>query len=73
MPHNPLVNVPLLTIVETSAFVRRAEKLLSTEEHEELLFYLALHSLSGMRFRARAECARCDLRRVARGNPADCG
>jgi len=47
MPHNPLVNVPLLTVVETSAFARRAEKLLSAEEHEELLFYLALHPQSG--------------------------
>jgi hypothetical protein len=37
----------LLTVVETSAFLRRAEKLLSVEEHEELLFYLALHPLSG--------------------------
>ena len=47
MPHNALVNVPILTIVETSIFARRAEKLLSSEEHEELLFYLALHPLSG--------------------------
>lgn len=38
---------PLLTIVETSAFSRRAEKLLSVEEYEELLFFLALHPLSG--------------------------
>jgi putative transcriptional regulator len=47
LPHNPLVSAPLLTIVETSAFIRRAEKLLSAGEHEELLFYLALHPLSG--------------------------
>jgi hypothetical protein len=33
----------MLTVVETSAFARRAEKLLSAEEHEELTFYLALH------------------------------
>ena len=37
----------MLTVVETSAFARRAEKLLSTEEHEELLFFLALHPQSG--------------------------
>lgn len=37
----------MLTVVETSAFVRRAENLLSAEEHEELLFYLALHPLTG--------------------------
>jgi len=37
----------MLTIVETSAFARRAEKLLSVEEHEELVFNLALHPESG--------------------------
>jgi hypothetical protein len=37
----------MLTIVETSAFARKAKKLLSTEEHEELVFYLALHPQSG--------------------------
>jgi hypothetical protein len=42
-----MVSASLLTVVETSAFLRRAEKLLSVEEHEELLFYLALHPLSG--------------------------
>ena len=47
MPHNLFVSNSMLTVVETSAFVRRAEKLLSAEEHEELLFYLALHPQSG--------------------------
>jgi len=47
LPHNVTVSAPLLTVVETSAFLRRAEKLLTVEEHEELLFYLALHPLSG--------------------------
>ena len=47
MPHNPSVSEPLLTVVETSAFARRAEKLLSSEEHEELVFFLALHPRSG--------------------------
>jgi len=47
MPHTHLVSIPMLTVVETSAFARRAEKLLSTEEHEELLFFLALHPQSG--------------------------
>ena len=37
----------MLTVVETSAFARRAEKLLSAEEHEELIFYLALHPQAG--------------------------
>ena len=33
--------------METSIFTRRAEKLLTEEEHEELVFYLAVHPLSG--------------------------
>ena len=37
----------MLTIVETSAFARRAEKLLSAEEHDELIFSLALHPKAG--------------------------
>ena len=37
----------MLTVVKTSAFVRSAVKLLSAEEHEELLFFLALHPRSG--------------------------
>lgn len=36
-----------MTVVETSIFTRRAEKLLTEEEHEELVFYLAVHPLSG--------------------------
>lgn len=47
MPHNSFVNEPLLTVVETSVFARRVEKLLSSEEHEELVFFLALHPQSG--------------------------
>jgi hypothetical protein len=37
----------MLTVVETSAFARRAEKLLSTDEHEDLIFHLALHPQAG--------------------------
>jgi len=37
----------MLTVVETSAFARRAERLLSVEEYEELVFCLALHPESG--------------------------
>lgn len=47
LPHNPCVSVTLLTVVETSVFARRAEKLLSKEEHEELILYLALHPKAG--------------------------
>jgi len=37
----------MLTVVETSAFARRAEKLLRAEEYDELLFHLALHPEGG--------------------------
>jgi mRNA-degrading endonuclease RelE of RelBE toxin-antitoxin system len=47
MPHNLQVGIPMLTIIETSAFARRAEKLLSTEEYEELIFSLAFYPRSG--------------------------
>jgi hypothetical protein len=47
LPHNDVVNVSLLTVVETSAFARRAEKLLTLEEYENLIFYLALHRERG--------------------------
>jgi hypothetical protein len=66
LPHNSHLRVPLLTVVETNAFLRKAEKLLSVDEHEEVLFYLALHPLTGdeipgtggvrkMRFAARGK------------------
>ena len=37
----------MLTVVETSAFARRAEKLLSAEEHEELVFLPCASSAIG--------------------------
>lgn len=37
----------MLTVVETSAFARRAEKLLSVDEHEELIFQLAMNPKAG--------------------------
>lgn len=46
------------TVVETSVFVRRAEKLLGQEEHDELITYLATHPLAGdaiVRHRRRPE------------------
>jgi hypothetical protein len=43
MPHTPYVSRTLLTVVETSAFAHRAEKLLTVEEHDELLLYLSIH------------------------------
>lgn len=38
---------PLPTVVETSAFTRRAEKLLSAEEYEDLIIYLARYRAAG--------------------------
>jgi len=41
------VSDSLLTVVETSAFARRAEKLLTDEEHEDLLLYLSMYHKVG--------------------------
>jgi len=35
------------TVVETPVFIRRAEKLLSENEHDDLITYLATHPLNG--------------------------
>jgi hypothetical protein len=35
------------TVAETPVFIRRAEKLLTEQEHAELLTYLAAHPLAG--------------------------
>ena len=37
----------MLTVVETGIFARRAEQLLTTEEYEDLILYLAFHPGSG--------------------------
>ena len=37
----------LVTVVETSIFARRAEKLLSAEERDELIAYLAANPTAG--------------------------
>jgi len=47
LPHNELMSALLPTVVETSAFTRRAEKLLSAEEYEELVIYLARYRETG--------------------------
>jgi hypothetical protein len=41
------VSSPLPTVVETAAFTRRAEKLLSAEEYDELVIYLARYRETG--------------------------
>jgi hypothetical protein len=47
MPHNYGMGSVLLTVVETTAFARRAAKLLDAQEYEALIFYLALHCEKG--------------------------
>ena len=47
MPHTWIVSGSLLTVVETSVFARRAEKLLTSDEYEELILLLALRPLAG--------------------------
>jgi hypothetical protein len=37
----------LITVLETSAFARRAEKLLSIDEYEELIWFLAQNPTGG--------------------------
>jgi hypothetical protein len=37
----------MFTVVETATFLRRAEKLLSEEEHEDLIAYLAANPEAG--------------------------
>jgi hypothetical protein len=43
VPHHRI----LPTIVETSVFARKAEKLLTADEHEDLLFYLSAYYAAG--------------------------
>jgi hypothetical protein len=47
LPHNTSLSAPLPTVVETSAFTRRAGKLLTAEEYEELIVYLAQYRETG--------------------------
>jgi hypothetical protein len=41
------VSALLPTVVETSVFARKAQKLLTEEEHEDLLLYLSMHHKAG--------------------------
>lgn len=46
MPHNDFMAV-LPTVVETSIFRRKAEKLLTSDEYDDLLFYLSRYYSAG--------------------------
>jgi hypothetical protein len=63
----------MLTVVETSAFARRVEKLLSTEEPEQLLFFLALHPQSGDEIPGTGGVRKVRYAAQARENRAECG
>ncbi len=47
LPHNEFMPASLPTVVETSAFTRRAEKLLSAEEYDDLIAYLSRYRAAG--------------------------
>ena len=47
MPHNEFAGLILPTVVETTAFMRRAEKLLSLAEYEDLIVYLSRYREAG--------------------------
>ena len=46
MPHNALMSF-LPTVVETSVFRRKAEKLLTGQEYDDLLLYLSMYYKAG--------------------------
>lgn len=47
MPHYDFMPASLPTVVETSVFTRRAEKLLNAEEYDDLITYLARYRAAG--------------------------
>jgi len=47
LPHNEVMPVLLPTVVETSTFRRKAEKLLTSEEYDDLLLYLSRYYSAG--------------------------
>ncbi len=47
LPHTDFVSSALTTVVETDTFQRKAEKLLTEEEHEELIAYLSVYREAG--------------------------
>ena len=47
LPHHPHMRSKRITVVETSIFTRRVEKLLSAEEREALVDYLAANPEAG--------------------------
>ena len=58
------------TVAETPIFIRRAESLLSEEEHFDLITYLATHPTVGDEIVGREAWARSDTARWVEANPA---
>ena len=65
------MSTSLLTVVETSAFARRAEKLLTNKEYETLIFYVVTHREKGDEIPALAVCASFGMRRRVGASPAE--
>jgi len=47
MPHYIRMRGPLLTVVETSVFARKAAKILTSGEYDDLLLYLSMYYKAG--------------------------
>ena len=47
LPHTESMTTRLLTVVETAVFSRRADKLLTAEERQEVINFLAANPLDG--------------------------
>jgi hypothetical protein len=67
MPHTQNVREPMLTVVETAAFARRAEKLLTSGEYEEMMLFLALHPESGDEIQGTSGVRKVRFRAKGRG------
>jgi hypothetical protein len=67
VPHTQTVHGPLLTVVETAAFARRAEKLLTLDEYEEMMLFLALHPESGDEIQGTGGVRKVRFRAKGRG------
>lgn len=63
----------MLTVVETSVFSRRAEKLLSAEEYEQVVFFLAMHPDSGDEIPGTGGVRKVRFAAKGMENRAECG
>jgi hypothetical protein len=61
----------LPTVVETSVFRRKAEKLLTSDEYDDLLLYLSRYYAAGDEIPARVACASSGMQSVGAENRAE--